>query len=66
MYKVKVVNPFFIKGILKSDRKIDPKLFNKNELEEIVCIMQESYWELKKEHNELLNTLEKEENDYET
>ncbi len=66
MYKVKVVNPFFIKGILKSDRKIDPKLFNKNELEEIVCIMQESYCELKKEHNELLNTLEKEENNYET
>lgn len=66
MYKVKVVNPFFIKGILKSDRKIDPKLFNKNELEEIVCIMQESYLELKKEHNELLNTLEKEENNYET
>lgn len=66
MYKVKVVNPFFIQGILKSDRKIDPKLFNKNELEEIVCIMQESYWELKKEHNELLNTLEKEENNYET
>ena len=66
MYKVKVVNPFFIKGILKSDRKIDPKLFNKNELEEIVRIMQESYLELKKEHNELLNTLEKEENNYET
>ncbi len=61
MYKVKVVNPYFIKVILKSDRKIDPKLFSKNELEEIVCIMQESYWELRKERDELLNALEKEE-----